>query len=204
VCICWSDLLKFWTCIWELLGLNLRLGLLWFSCVLPAKCQDSTLIRPWSHPLQFIIYRSSYNLTLMLFTDTTTTATPRNSASSEANRSSATQETPHTLWDPKVHYCVHKSPPPVLILCEIDPVHFNIIPRSTPQSSKWSPSPLKPSMLFYCPPYMLHVPPISVFLMWSPELYLVRNTEHKAPCYIVFSIPMLPHPSSNNFLPKKN
>jgi hypothetical protein len=42
-----------------------------------------------------------------------------------------------------------------------------------------------------------HVLPISVFLTWSPEWYLVRSTEHKALCYAVFSTPLLPHPSSS-------
>jgi hypothetical protein len=42
---------------------------------------------------------------------------------------------------------------------------------------------------------LLHAPPISVFLTWSPEWYLVRSTEHKAPCYAVFSTPLLPRPS---------
>jgi hypothetical protein len=44
-------------------------------------------------------------------------------------------------------------------------------------------------------PYVPHAPPISVFLTWSPEWYLVRSTEHKALCYVVFSIPLLTHPS---------
>ena len=34
---------------------------------------------------------------------------------------------------------------------------------------------------------MLHAPPISVFLIWSPEWYFVRSTEHKATLYVVFS-----------------
>ena len=42
-------------------------------------------------------------------------------------------------------------------------------------------SPLKPCTQFYAPPSVLHALPILVFLAWTPELYLMRNTEHKAP-----------------------
>jgi hypothetical protein len=37
--------------------------------------------------------------------------------------------------------------------------------------------------------------PISVFVTWSPKWYLMRNTELKAPFCVVFSSPLLPHPS---------
>jgi len=40
-----------------------------------------------------------------------------------ANRFSASQERPHILWNPKVHFRVYKCPPPVPVLSLINPVH---------------------------------------------------------------------------------
>ena len=68
--------------------------------------------------------------------------------------------------DPKVHYCTHKRPPPVPILCQPNPVHIptshlleihpNIIQPSTPRSPQWSLSLRFPHQDAIRPPLLTH------------------------------------------------
>jgi hypothetical protein len=66
----------------------------------------------------------------------------------EASISSVSEEIPQILRKQKIHYRIHKSPLPVPMLSQINPVHafqpyicktnFNIILPSMLRSSKWS------------------------------------------------------------------
>jgi len=70
------------------------------------------------------------------------------SRSWEANQFEVSQEIPHILPNLKVHYHIHKYPPPVPIVSQLDSVHtptsqflkihLDIIFPSVPESPKWS------------------------------------------------------------------
>ena len=90
-------------------------------------------IIPWHIQLTYLL---TYILTYLL------TYSIEQSLSCETNRFSASQEIPCILWNPKVHYHIHKGPTPVpRSIQSLPPSHFlkirfNITVPSTPRSSK--------------------------------------------------------------------
>jgi hypothetical protein len=97
----------------------------------------------------------------------------------EAKSFSASQEIPHILWNPEVHYRIHKSPPRHLSLSwanssrsmlpsHFSKIHFNII-LGLPSGRLHSSLPTKILYEHLFPPYVLHAPTISFFSIWLPE-----------------------------------
>jgi len=112
----------------------------------------------------------------------------------EANRLLASQEIPRILWITKVHYQIHKCPPPVPILSHIDAahaltshflrIHLSIILPPTPESSKWSfPSGFPIKTLYTLPPIRAtcSVQPIRLRLHKQ-----IRKTVDDPACFFFF------------------
>jgi len=120
----------------------------------------------------------------------------KKSPSWETNKSSAIQENPRILWKPNVHYRIHKGPLPVHILSRIIPVdalpiqlledRFNIIPPSTPGSSKWFLPPGRTTKILYaplfsttcatCPAYLISLNDYRNNIWWGLQIIKLRET----------------------------
>ena len=111
------------------------------------------------------------------------------SPSWKANRFSASQETPRTVWKLKIHCRIHKCPPPVTVLSQINPrphptswrsilILYRIYSWVLQAISFPQATPPKPCTRLSSAPYMLPAPPIPFFKIWSTEWYFVRSTDH--------------------------
>jgi len=75
----------------------------------------------------FAIYSNEIHVSTPRYTSLSLTYSMEQRPSWEAKRFVASQEIPHILWNPKVHYCIHKYPPPVPIHSHLDPVYTHMM-----------------------------------------------------------------------------
>ena len=94
----------------------------------------------------------------------------------EPNWFQDSQEILHFLWNPKVHYYIHKCTPPVPILCQMDPVQV-------PTSHVWKSILILSTHLHFLPDSTLRIPMCII----SPPHILYRPTPNSLAASITFA-----------------
>lgn len=134
------------------------------------------------------------------------------------HRSSASQAIHRILWDPKFYYFVHKIPPFVRVLSQINPVHTvpdnlfkihrTIMLPLTYRSSKWTLSVRFPHQNSLCTSPLTHMCNLSNkfrpsfnqpanILWWVQSMNLDRNAAQFLRVF-PYLIPLLHHPILEN------
>jgi hypothetical protein len=130
--------------------MGLKEGKVFISSALHQKCLG-WVFPHWTELKIWLIY-VLHTVFQLLQNNVTHYSLVELSPSWEAANCAATQEILSSLWNPKVHYRVHKSPPLVPILSPypepdqsvhtipsyLSKIHFNIVHPPMSRSSQWS------------------------------------------------------------------
>ena len=132
----------------------------------------------------------------------------------DAKLFSTSQEIPHILWKPKVHYGVHNCPLPVTLLIQINPVHApttnvlnihpNILP-SMPGSSKWLLSLRFPHWKPLCtvpPPISVTCPVHLILLDFIIRIIFGEECRSLNSSSMIFSTPLYLVPLMSKYSPQ--
>jgi hypothetical protein len=131
----------------------------------------------------------------------------------EAANCAASQDLPSILWNPKVHYRVHKSPPLVHILNQINPIHtispyiskihFNMFYPPTCWSSQWSLSFwLSHNILYAFLLFPIRATCLTHLILLDLIVLIIlgEDTSYEVPHYALFSNLLSTHLSSVQIL----
>ena len=137
----------------------------------------------WIYVCPDVSFQKDHSLCLIL------TYTMEQSPSWEANRFPTSQEIPRILWNQKVHYRIHKCPPPVPILTQLDPPH-------KPKPISWWSILILSSHLSLGLPSFLFSPGFPIKTLYTPLPHTCYTTR---PSYS----PQFDHPKNIGWLKSK-